>query len=69
MPGRTEVTVYGGEKTEQFEEGCQKFFEESRRLARLQKIPGIVQIYNSFIENGTAYIVMEYLEGETLGNA
>ncbi|RJW36426.1 PASTA domain-containing protein [Lachnospiraceae bacterium TF09-5] len=67
MPGRTEVTVYGGEKTEQFEEGCQKFFEESRRLARLQKIPGIVQIYNSFIENGTAYIVMEYLEGETLG--
>ena len=67
MPGRTEVTVYGGEKTEQFEEGCQKFFEESHRLARLQKIPGIVQIYNSFIENGTAYIVMEYLEGETLG--
>ena len=67
IPGQTEVTVYGGEKTEQFRDGKNKFYEESRRLAKLQKVPGIVQIYNSFLENGTAYIVMEYLEGETLG--
>ena len=66
MPGMTKVTVYGGEKTEQFEAGKEKFLEESKRLAKVQKIPGIVQIYNSFQENGTAYIVMEYLEGETL---
>ena len=66
MPGITKVTVYGGEKTEQFEAGKEKFLEESRRLAKVQKIPGIVQIYNSFQENGTVYIVMEYLEGETL---
>ena len=67
IPGQTEVTIYGGEKTEQFRDGKNKFYEESRRLAKLQKVPGIVQIYNSFLENGTAYIVMEYLEGETLG--
>lgn len=66
MPGQTTVTVYGGEKTEQFETGRGKFIDESRRLARFQGVPGIVQIYNSFEENGTAYIVMEYLEGETL---
>ena len=66
MPGMTKVTVYGGEKTEQFEAGKEKFLEESRRLAKVQKIPGIVQVYNSFQENGTVYIVMEYLEGETL---
>ena len=66
MPGNTEVTVYGGEKTEQFREGRDKFLEESKRLARMQNVPGIVQIYNSFSENGTAYIVMEFLEGETL---
>lgn len=66
MPGSPEVTVYGGEKTEQFREGRDKFLEESKRLARMQKVPGIVQIYNSFAENGTAYIVMEFLEGETL---
>ena len=66
IPGQTAVTVYGGEKTEQFETGRNKFMDESRHLAKLQGIPGIVQIYNSFEENGTAYIVMEYLEGETL---
>ena len=66
IPGQTAVTVYGGEKTEQFETGRDKFIDESRRLAKLQNVPGIVQIYNSFEENGTAYIVMEYLEGETL---
>ncbi len=64
--GQTQVTIYGGEKTEQFKEGKEKFHEESIRLAKFQNIPGIVQIYSSFKENETVYIVMEYLEGETL---
>ena len=65
-PGETKISVYGGEKTEQFGTGKDKFFEESRRLAKFRDVPGIVHIYNVFEENGTVYIVMEFLEGETL---
>ncbi len=66
MPGNTFITVYGGEKAEQFAGGMDKFLDESRRLAKFTETPGIVQIYDCFQENNTAYIVMEYLEGETL---
>ena len=66
-PGETRVSVYGGEKEEQYKNGRDKFYEESQRLAKFQDIPGIVQVYNSFEENETAYLVMEFLEGETLG--
>lgn len=66
IPGQTEVTTYAGERTEQFNSGLHKFLEEAQMLAKLQTANGVVQIYNSFHENNTAYIVMEYLEGRTL---
>lgn len=67
VSGAVKVTVYGGEKQEQFEDGLSKFYEESNRLAKFNEVPGIVQIYDVFQENDTAYIVMEFLEGEDLG--
>lgn len=66
IPGQTEVTTYAGERTEQFNSGLNKFLEEAQMLAKLQTANGVVQIYNSFHENNTAYIIMEYLEGKTL---
>ncbi len=66
MPGSPSVTVFGGEKSQQFFDGLRKFVDEARRLARFTSEPGVVRIFDSFEENGTAYIVMEYLEGETL---
>lgn len=66
IPGQTEVTTYAGERTEQFNSGLNKFLEEAQMLAKLQAANGVVQIYNSFHENNTAYIIMEYLEGKTL---
>lgn len=66
MPGQTEVTIYSGEREEQFYSGIEKFVDEARRLAQFTDVPGIVHIFDSFMENRTAYIVMEYLEGETL---
>ncbi len=66
MVGQTRVTVFGGKKEEQFGDGMEQFVEEARRLAQFQNEDGIVRIFDSFAENNTAYIVMEYLEGETL---
>lgn len=66
VPGQTKVTVYEGERAKQFHGGLEKFVEEARRLAGFQEMDGIVKIYDCFFENETAYIIMEYLEGETL---
>ena len=66
MPGETQVTVYSGEKTVMFNAGKDKFMDEARRLAQFASVPGIVTILDVFDANGTSYIVMEYLEGETV---
>ena len=68
MPGQTQVTVFGGEKSQQFYDGLSKFVDEAKRLAKFQNESGIVKIFDSFEDNSTAYIVMEYLEGETLAS-
>ena len=66
MPGQSTVTVFNGDKEEQFRDGMEKFVDEAKRLARFQNETGIVKIFDSFYENETAYIIMEYLDGETL---
>lgn len=64
--GQTHVTVYGGNKANQFADGMAKFVDEAKRLAQFQSEAGIVRVYDSFEANNTAYIIMEYLDGETL---
>lgn len=66
IQGTTEVCAYDGEKTYQYEAGLKNFVEEAMRLAKLNQLPNIVHIYDSFIYNCTAYIIMDYVEGETL---
>ncbi len=66
MPGQTAVTVYSGEKTKQFQEGKDKFSDEAKRLAKVGNIESVVKVIDTLEVNETAYIVMEYLEGETL---
>lgn len=65
-PGHSQVTIFTGDRAQQFADGMVKFVDEAKRLAKFQNEPGIVRIYDSFEANSTAYIVMEYLEGETL---
>lgn len=66
MPGQSQVTIFNGDKSEQFHDGLKKFVEEAKHLAKFQNEQGIVKIFDSFEENDTAYIIMEYLDGETL---
>ena len=44
----------------------EKFIKEARNIAKLDH-PNIVRILDIFEENGTAYYVMDYIEGESLG--
>ncbi len=66
MPSQTNVSVYSGEKTEQFETGMDKFVDEAKRLAKFSETEGIVNVYDCISDNNTAYIIMEFLEGESL---
>ena len=49
-----------------FEKGCERFLKEAQILAKFAGEQGIVDVRDFFEENGTAYIVMEYLEGKDL---
>ncbi|WP_222592831.1 serine/threonine protein kinase [Meiothermus hypogaeus] len=49
-----------------FAETMEKFEDEARVLSRFNH-PGIVRVFDIFEENGTAYLVMEFLKGQTLG--
>ena len=48
------------------ESGCAGFLREARKMARIGNIPGIVRVIDTFTENDTSYIIMDYLEGVTL---
>lgn len=49
-----------------FEKGKTKFRQEAEKLGKLGKVDGVVYIYDTFEENHTVYIIMEYLQGMTL---
>lgn len=64
--GDPAVSVYSGNRQEYFDFGVSKFLEEARILARFTANPNIVGVRTFFKENGTAYFVMDYVEGMSL---
>ncbi|HLX45913.1 MAG TPA: serine/threonine-protein kinase [Bryobacteraceae bacterium] len=64
--GMTEVIAYSDHTRAEFEWGLERFLEEARTLKKFKNFPGIVSIDTAFRDNGTAYLVMEYLDGSTL---
>lgn len=61
----TTISVSNAENTNSFEQQREKFKKEARRLRSLRN-PHIVKVYDLFEENGTAYYVMDYVDGENL---
>jgi serine/threonine protein kinase len=53
------------EKLPLYRLGLKSFFEEGRALAQISH-PGVVSVLNFFRQHETVYMVMNYLEGDTL---
>ena len=64
--GRTTVMPISPDHAEQFAWGRERFLDEARTLARLDRTPAIVRVFDFLEANGTAYMVMALIEGETL---
>ena len=64
--GSPQITVYTGQRQENFQYGMERFLDEAKVLAKFQGDPRIVGVQSYFEENGTAYFVMDYVEGTSL---
>ncbi len=64
--GETKVGICSGDKKDEYEIHLQRFLQEAKNMAIFSKEEDIVNVYAFFEENNTAYIVMEYIEGQLL---
>lgn len=65
VPGQKDVIIYSGNRAAEFQNGKVRFLAEARNMARFNTHPNIVNVYEFFEENNTAYIAMEFLEGKS----
>ena len=65
-PGERRVGLLSGDKEQQYKERLQRFHMEAQSVAQFGKAKDIVNVYDYFEENGTAYMVMEYIDGVLL---
>ncbi len=65
-PDSTAVVTHSGTDNDGgFRHGLEQFLREARTLAKIHH-PSVVRVRQFFEANGTAYLVMDYLEGQTL---
>ncbi len=64
--GEKKVGIFSGEKKAEFKKQLARFLEEARNMALFSKEQDIVNVYDYFVENQTAYIIMEYVDAPLL---
>ena len=64
--GDTQVQPRSTEVSKDFVWGRSRFLDEARTMAKLSRVPAVVRVHDFLEAHGTAYVVMELLEGETL---
>lgn len=60
------VYLFGGIEKEEYDLRLERFLKEARNLTRFNQLSSIVSVRDFFYANNTAYIVMDYIEGESL---
>ena len=66
-PGSRDLTWYTNEQSRQARQnGMQMFLKEARKMSKVDNLTNVVRVRDIFQENETAYIVMDFVEGETL---
>lgn len=68
MPGENNVFLVAKKREREFVYGKTRFLEEARNMAKFSKHKNIVNVFDYFEANNTAYIVMEYLDGKTIND-
>ncbi len=66
IPGTLQVSLTGMHNEQTYEKGKKGFIAEAKALAKFNESSGVVNVFDCIEENGTAYIIMEYIEGQTL---
>lgn len=62
-----DVVLHGPDERSRFDVGCEQFLREARIVASLDH-PNIVRVRSFFRACGTAFLVMDYYEGISLGD-
>ena len=66
VPKSNQVIINSKQNQAASNRGLKRFIDEAKILARIKTLPGIVSVRDFFSANGTAYIVMEFLDGISL---
>ena len=64
--GGLTMQVHNSSNLSYYQHGMQRFMEEAQTLKRLENVASVVQVWECFQENNTAYFVMEFLDGTDL---